>query len=81
VEVSYFYTQRSSVGLAYTNVRQFDGAPYVSEFNPIFGTNYSVAGEHWLSETWSINYRALVPDLSTTSGLKPQVRFGLRYTF
>jgi hypothetical protein len=84
VDLQYYYSERSNFGLSYTAARAFQAAPALSVFQPLEGSHLGVAGEHWFSPAWAVNYRALVQDLgpaSGLSGLKPQIRFGLRYTF
>jgi hypothetical protein len=81
LELQYYYGDRSNVGLSYTAARPFQAAPNFSMFQPLEGNNLGVAGEHWFSPAWAVNYRALVQDLGPASGLKPQIRFGLQYTF
>jgi hypothetical protein len=49
-------------------------------------SNLGVTGEHWISPSWAINYNAgvnysvLTPE-SNVSGLKPELRLGLRLRF
>jgi hypothetical protein len=80
-ELQYYYSQRSSVGLAFTAGRPMQAYPVLSTYVPFEGNNLGVTGEHWLSPTWAVNYRALVEDTPLAPGLKPQVRVGLRYAF
>jgi hypothetical protein len=53
----------------------------LSAYQPLEGNHLGFSGEHWFSQAWALNYRALVQELGPASGLKPQIRFGLRYTF
>jgi hypothetical protein len=80
-DLQYYYTQRSNIGLSYMASWQLQGVPGYNAFAPLEGSNLGVTGEHWISPTWAVNYRALVQELVPASGLKPQIRFGLRYTF
>jgi hypothetical protein len=80
-ELQYYYSQRSSVGLAFTAAHPLQTPPALSTYAPLEGSNLGLTGEHWLSSSWAVNYRALVQDPSITSGLKPQIRVGLRYAF
>ena len=39
-----------------------------------------IAGEHWFSRRWALNYNALVEDFGDGE-LKPELRLGLRLRF
>jgi hypothetical protein len=86
VQLHYFYSERSSVGLAYTTGRPFDPAMGFGNTVATEVNNLGVTGEHWISPTWAINYNAgvnynvLTPE-SNVSGLKPELRLGLRLRF
>jgi len=86
VQLHYFYSARSSVGLAYTTGRPFDLAMGFGNTVATDVSNLGVTGEHWISSSWAINYNAgvnynvLTPE-SNVSGLKPEFRFGLRLRF
>jgi YaiO family outer membrane protein len=81
LQFDFFYSQRSSVGLAYTTGRQLDSLTPYATLNPAADTsNIGVAGEHWFSPTWALNYNALVED-GGAQGLKPELRLGLRVRF
>ena len=81
LQFDYFYSPRSSVGLAYTTGRQLDTLTPFGTLNPAPDTaNIGVAGEHWFSPTWALNYNALVED-GGTQGLQPELRLGLRVRF
>jgi len=86
VQLHYFYSARSSVGLAYTTGRPFDPAMGFGNTVATDVSNLGVTGEHWISSSWAINYNAgvnynvLTPE-SNVSGLKPEFRFGLRLRF
>jgi hypothetical protein len=81
LEVQYYYSERSNVGLSYTAARPLQPGTSVSAYQPLEGNHLGFSGEHWFSQAWALNYRALVQELGPASGLKPQIRFGLRYTF
>jgi len=80
LRLDYFYGERSSVGLAFTTGQQVEtfgssaltGMPEMS--------NVGFVGEHWLSDTWSLRYDALMEDTGS-QGLKPELRVGLRLRF
>lgn len=77
----YLYSSRSSVGLAYTTGRQLDTLSPFGSLNPAIDVaNIGVAGEHWFSPSWALNYNALVED-GGAQGLKPELRLGLRVLF
>jgi hypothetical protein len=86
VQLHYFYSERSSIGLAYTTGRPFDpalgfGNPVGTELNSV-----GLTGEHWISPTWAINYNAginynVLTQEAGVSGLKPEFRLGLRLRF
>ena len=86
VQLHYFYSERSSVGLAYTTGRPFDPAMGFGNTVATDVSNLGVTGEHWISSSWAINYNAgvnynvLAPE-SSVSGLKPELRLGLRLRF
>ena len=86
VQLHYFYSERSSVGLAYTTGRPFDPAMGLGNTVATDVSNLGVTGEHWISPSWAINYNAgvnysvLTPE-SNVSGLKPELRLGLRLRF
>jgi hypothetical protein len=86
VQLHYFYSERNSVGLAYTIGRPFDPALGFGNSVAADVSTVGVTGEHWISSSWAINYNAgvnyymLTPD-SGTSGLKPEFRLGLRLRF
>jgi hypothetical protein len=80
-ELQYYYSERSSVGLSFTAGRPLQTSPLLSTYAPFEGNNLGVTGEHWLTSTWAVNYRALVQDTALAPGLKPQIRVGLRYAF
>jgi hypothetical protein len=82
LELQYYYGQRSNVGLSYMAGRPLQAGATISALQPLEGNHLGVAGEHWFSPAWAVDYRALVQDLGPAApGLKPQIRFGLRYTF
>lgn len=81
VQLDYFYSARSSVGLAYTTGRQLDTLSPLASLNPAVDVaNIGVAGEHWFSPSWALNYNALVED-GGAQGLRPELRLGLRVRF
>lgn len=80
-ELQYYYAPRSNVGLAFTSGRALQPGAPLAGYAPLEGSNLGLTGEHWLSPTWAVNYRALLQDPSFSAGLKPEIRFGLRYAF
>jgi hypothetical protein len=80
-ELQYYYSERSSVGLSFTAGHPLQTPTALTTYAPFEGNNLGLTGEHWLSSTWAVNYRALVQDPSFASGLKPLIRVGLRYAF
>jgi hypothetical protein len=80
VQFDLFYNERSSVGLAYTVGQQVDSLPALPFAGAPEVANVGIAGEHWLGNAWSLNYRALVEE-DTGEGLKPQLRVGLHLRF
>lgn len=81
LRLDYFYSPLSSVGFAYTTGRQLDAmSSFGSLIPPAEVANVGVAGEHWFSPTWALNYNALVED-GGAEGLKPELRLGLRVRF
>jgi YaiO family outer membrane protein len=81
IQLQYFYSPRSSVGLAYHTSRQLDAGGEFGAFNPASDVaNVGVVGEHWFSPTWALNYNALVED-GGNQGLNPELRLGLRVRF
>jgi hypothetical protein len=80
-DLQYYYSARGNVGLSYLAARPLQTALPTSPFQPLEGNHLGVTGEHWFSPAWAVNYRALVQDPVLGSGLKPQLRVGLRYTF
>jgi hypothetical protein len=81
LDLQYYYGERSNVGLSFSSARAFQAAPVLTAFQPLEGNQLGVTGEHWFSPAWAVNYRALAQEFGPASGLKPQIRFGLRYTF
>jgi len=80
-QLDYFYSPRSSVGLAYTTGRQLDTlSPFGSLTPAAEVANIGVGGEHWFSPSWALNYNALVED-GGSQGLQPELRLGLRVRF
>ena len=79
-QLNYFYGERSSVGLAYTAQQQTDALTGVRMNGLPDTSNVGLVGEHWLSDTWSLRYDALMEDTGT-QGLKPEIRLGLRLSF
>ena len=77
---SYFYSDRSSVGLSYATGRMFDPALALNPMTPTESSNVGLIGEHWFSPSWAINYNALLEDRGV-EGLKPEIRVGLRLRF
>lgn len=80
VELNYFYSARSSVGLSYTVGRSFESSQPLNALTPVESTNVGVVGEHWFTPSWAINYNALIEDRGI-EGLKPEIRLGLRLRF
>lgn len=81
LQFDYFYSPRSSVGLAYSTGRPLDTlTPYAGQNGATDAANIGVAGEHWFSESWALNYNALVEE-GGAQGLKPELRLGLRVRF
>ncbi len=81
IQLHYYYSPRSSVGLAYHTSRQLDAGGELGTFNPApEAANVGVVGEHWFSPTWALNYNALVED-GGSEGLNPELRLGLRVRF
>lgn len=80
-ELQYYYAPRSNVGLSFTSGRSLQRGGALAGYAPLEGSNLGLIGEHWLSPTWAVNYRALLQDPSLTAGLKPEIRLGLRYSF
>ena len=80
LQLSYFYSARSSVGLSYTTGRSFDSIVPLSGMTPMETSNVGVVGEHWFTPSWGINYNALLEDRGI-EGLKPEIRLGLRLRF
>jgi hypothetical protein len=79
-QVDYFYGERSSVGLAYTAGQHTDAFSVSRIATPWDTSNIGVTGEHWLSESWSLRYDALMEE-GLGQGLKPELRLGLRLSF
>lgn len=82
IQLHYYYSPRSSVGLAYLTSRQLiDPGSQFGTLNPSSDVaNVGVTGEHWFSPTWALNYNALVED-GGSQGLNPELRVGLRVRF
>ncbi len=80
LQLSYFYSARSSVGLSYTTGRSFDPTVPLTGMTPVETSNLGVVGEHWFTPSWGINYNALLEDRGV-EGLKPEIRVGLRLRF
>jgi YaiO family outer membrane protein len=78
-QFSYQYSDLSSVGLAYSTGREFDGTPA----NGLYSTdvrNWTLSGRHWFARDWAVTYEALTErygNLYRREGL----RLGLRYRF
>jgi YaiO family outer membrane protein len=81
IQLHYYYSPRSSVGLSYLTSRQLDAGSQFGTLNPGADVaNVGVTGEHWFSPTWALNYNALVED-GGSQGLNPELRLGLRVRF
>lgn len=80
VQFDYFYNERSSVGLAYTVSQQVESFTNLGLTGTPDVANVGIAGEHWLSDAWALNYRALVEE-DQGEGLKPELRVGLHLRF
>jgi len=78
-QVHYFYGERNSVGLSYTLGPSLGlGASANADESEL--RNMGIAGEHWFSRRWALNYNALVEDFGDGE-LKPELRLGLRLRF
>ena len=80
IQLDYYYSAQSSVGLAFTTGRQLEGSAFGSLTLFPEVANVGVAGEHWFSPNWALNYNALVEE-SGGQGLNPALRVGLRVRF
>jgi len=80
VQLDYFYTPMSSVGLSYTTGRSFDNGFGLNTLTPVEANNVGLIGEHWFSRSWAVNYNALLGERGT-EGIKPELRLGLRLRF
>jgi hypothetical protein len=74
------YGENSSIGLSYGRAWVAGNPVGLPIGNGARTSNMGVSGEHWLGRNWSMNYDALLLQDDTT-GLKPELRVGLRLAF
>ncbi len=77
-QLHFFYGERNSVGLSYTQGPALGLGPRLTEDGEL--RNMGITGEHWFTRSWAVNYNALVEEIGDV-GLKPELRLGLRLRF
>jgi YaiO family outer membrane protein len=80
LQIDWFYSERSSIGVAYTTGRELELAPNLLSLAPVDVNNIGLVGEHWVTPAWAIHYRALLEERGL-QGLQPQIQFGIRSRF
>jgi YaiO family outer membrane protein len=80
LQLSYFYADRSSVGVSYTNGRE------VENIGPPRGVlasdvrNWTLSGQHWLTPAWALTYD-LVNHEQGSLYRRQGLRLGIRHSF
>lgn len=78
IAVHYFYGERNSVGLSYTQGPALGLGTRTTDDGDL--RNMGITGEHWFTRSWAVNYNALVEEIGDR-GLRPELRLGLRLRF